>query len=524
MSGQLVLVLHAHLPFVRHPEYERFLEEDWLFEALSGCYLPLLGVFERLAAGGVPARLALSLSPTLISMLEDELLQERYVRHLERLCELAGKEVRRTRRDAALAPLARFYRHFFRERLEQFEGYGRRLVPAFLALREAGLLELLCGTATHAYLPLLRFEPAAVRAQVRAGAAYCAAKLGGAAAGMWLPECGYYPGLDEVLKEAGVRYFCLESHGLQDARPAPAFPPYEPVACPSGVAAFGRDQETCRLVWSAEAGYPGDAAYREFHRDIGWELPPEYLGACLHDGRPGNTGLKYRRVTGATEAKEPYVPALAAARAREHAADFVFKLRRQVRYLEGEMGRAPVVVAPYDAELFGHWWFEGPRFLEALLRGLARQGEVALVTPSECLAGRPRLEVVQPAASSWGAEGYHGVWLGEDNDWVWPQLHRAAEAMRELVAACDGQPGPELRRALDQALRCLLLAQASDWPFMIRANSCADYARGRLREHLGRFFYLEQAVRAGSLDLDKLAGIEELDCALAGAVDHRFFR
>jgi len=525
MRGLLVLVLHAHLPFVRHPELESAAEEAWLFEALSECYLPLLGMLARLTAEGLPVRLALSLSPTLISMLEDELLQARYLRHLDALGRLSGREVRRTKGDGAYHSVARFYQRLWRERRDQFEGCGRSLLPTVRSLRDAGTIEPLCGTATHAYLPLLRLEPEAVRAQVTAGAAYCAKMLGEPAKGIWLAECGYYPGLDGVLKEAGLGYFFLESHGLALARPTPNFAPYEPVRCPSGLAAFARDQESCRMVWSAAEGYPGHPDYREFHRDIGFELPLEHLGDSLPGGERGFTGLKYWRVTDrASEAKEPYEPARAAARAREHAADFVFRLRGHVRYLEERMGCAPVVVAPYDAELFGHWWFEGPLFLEALIRELAAQDDIEMVTPSGCLERLPELAAAQPAASSWGADGYNAVWLSPENDWVWPQLHRAAEAMRDLAAGLSGQPGPLVRRALDQALRSLMLAQASDWPFLMRAGTSAQYACARLQGHLGSFFYLEQAIRGGHIDADKLAAIEELERVMPGAIDYRTFR
>ncbi|MFH0809310.1 MAG: 1,4-alpha-glucan branching protein domain-containing protein [Pseudomonadota bacterium] len=526
MRGYLLLILHAHLPFVRHPEHDRFREEDWFFEALTECYLPLLTRLGRLSERGVPFQFALSLSPTLISMLEDELLQERYARHLERLTGLAEKELTRTRAEPDLHRLARFHHGLFQRRLEQFEvDHRRRLLPAFRALRDAGHVEFLGGTATHAYLPLLRFQPAAIRAQLRAGAACCRQQLGADPQGIWLAECGYYPGLEHFLREAGARYFFLETHGVENSRPRRApFAPYEPLRCPSGLVAFGRDQNTCRQVWSAEAGYPGDPAYREFHHDIARDLPLEYLGSYFHDGLRAGTGIKYLRVTGGTGEKQPYLPGSAAQKARLHAADFVFKLRRQVRYLEERMERPPVVVAPYDAELFGHWWFEGPIFLEALIRELAAQDEIRMITPSACLERSPAEFVAQPAASSWGAEGHNSVWLSEENDWIWPQLHQAAEAMGRLVSAAGEQPDPLTRRALDQALRSLLLAQGSDWPFMIRAGTTADYARRRLQGHLAHFFYLEQAIRTNRLDLERLEAIEELDSALPGCVDYRFFQ
>jgi 1,4-alpha-glucan branching enzyme len=305
--GYLALVLHAHLPFVRHPEHESFLEESWLFEAITETYIPLIGVFEGLVRDGVPFRLTVSLSPTLVTMLRDQFLQRRYLAHLDKLCQLAESEVQRTRGDSRLGPMARFYRAFFGRTRGLFDHhYQRDLVAAFARLGRAGVLDLITTGATHGYLPLLRIEPSAVRAQLRVAADAHRRAFGTAAGGAWLPECGYYPGLEALVKEAGFRYFVVDTHGLLNASPRPRRGVSAPVACPNGVAAFGRDADSSQQVWSHEQGYPGDPLYREFYRDIGFDLDFDYVRPYILDGHTRiQTGIKYYRITGAGASQEP---------------------------------------------------------------------------------------------------------------------------------------------------------------------------------------------------------------------------
>ncbi|HEX4645127.1 MAG TPA: DUF1957 domain-containing protein, partial [Verrucomicrobiae bacterium] len=166
MPGHPSLVLHAHLPFVRHPEHEKFLEENWLFEAITETYVPLIQVMDGWLRDGMDTRLTMSLSPTLCSMLLDPLLQDRYSRHLEGLIELAEKEVHRTHWDQALQPLARMYHQRFLGVRETWLAYGRNLVGAFRKFQEQGKLEIITTAATHALLPLLADHPSSIRAQI----------------------------------------------------------------------------------------------------------------------------------------------------------------------------------------------------------------------------------------------------------------------------------------------------------------------------------------------------------------------
>jgi len=519
-QGYQCIVLHAHLPYIRHPEHERFLEENWLFEAITETYVPLILALERLAAAGVRDCLTLSLSPTLLTMLRDPFLQARYLAHLDKLQQLAAREVRRTHADPDFAPLARLYQERLEEVVAVFDRrYGRDLLRAFAELQENGVVELITTAATHGYLPLLRTETAAVRAQLLVGAATFRSQLGVPARGVWLPECGYYPGLEGLLEEAGYNYFFVDSHGILNATPRPYYGLSAPLVCPNGVAAFGRDPESSRQVWSREAGYPGDFHYRDFYRDVGFDLDFDYVRPFVLDGRTRiHTGFKYHRITGPGEQKLPYRPEVAAGRVAAHAADFVERGRRAIAAQGGRRSPAPLLVSPYDAELFGHWWFEGPQWLEAVIGELAAHPEpLALTTPSAYLARHPSLQSATPSASSWGEGGYNAFWLNPGNDWIYPLLHDAARRMTAIAQQHeDAAPGSLTYRAMQQAARSLLLAQASDWAFIMKSDTAKEYAFRCTRDHIARFNYLEHCVQEGAIDERRLQALEVMDQVFPG--------
>lgn len=523
-QGYLALILHAHLPFVRHPEHEEFLEERWLFEAITECYVPLLTSWERLTEEGVSFRLTCTLTPTLLTMLSDELLQGRYLRHLNKLIELVEKELHRTQHEPAFHRVAQLYHERFLHTRWYFETRCRRnLLTAFRALRDAGRLELMTCGATHGYLPLMELYPSAVRAQVQMGIATHLRYLGEPPRGIWLPECGYHPGQDAILREASLRFFIADAHGVLFGSPRPKYGVYAPVYCPSGVAAFGRDQESSKSVWSAIEGYPGDYDYREFYRDIGFDLDYDYIRPYLNgDSSRLNTGIKYYRITGATNHKEPYEPGRAREKAAVHAGNFLFNRQRQVEYLHSVMGKPPIVISPYDAELFGHWWFEGPEWLEFLIRKIAYdQHIIELITPSQYLEKFSRHQVITPSLSSWGYQGYSEMWLCGENAWIYRHLHKAVERMVDVATHLRDANGLTAR-ALNQMGRELLLAQSSDWAFILKTGSFSAYATRRLTDHLDRFTKLYEQVRARAVDEGHLAWLERTDCVFP-EMDYRLY-
>ncbi len=513
-DGSLALILHAHLPFVRHPEHEDFLEEDWLYEAITETYLPLIRILKRLAAEKAPVRLTLTLTPTLCEMLRDELLQSRAERYLARGVELARAEIERTKGDAALQELAQFYFRRFSEAHHSYtKELNRDIVGAFAQLQADGLIEIITCAATHGFLPLMEQSPSAMRAQILIGRDSYLECFGREPAGIWLPECAYVPSVGKILQEANLRWFIVDAHGLMFGQPKPRFAIFAPYYTPRGPAVFGRDRESSRQVWSQREGYPGDPAYRDFYRDIGQDLPMDYLGRYLPTDHRRYTGIKYHRITGPGPHKELYNPGWAHGAADAHAGHFLQSRIDQIRHLRSVLPVEPIVVSPFDAELFGHWWFEGPEFLDLFLRKAAYdQSTFRLSTPSDYLQRNPTQQLVEPASSSWGNKGYWEVWLDDCNAWIYPHLHAAARRMSNVAKKFRSTPSAPLEeRALKQMARELLLAQASDWAFLMKTGTAKEYATQRTRDHLLRFTRLFEMIDAGRIDEEFVAFCESRD-------------
>ena len=523
-TGYWALVLHAHLPFVRHPEDPTVMEEQWLYEGITGTYLPLLQVFEGLVADGVPFRCTVSLSAPLLTMLGDDLLKERFAGYLDRLIELATREIDRTRPEPHYQRLAQMYFDRFQSLRHTWRSHDGNLIRAFRRLQEAGRLEVITSTATHAFFPLLDRNWAALRAQVHVAADLYEKHFDRRPLGMWLGECGYVPGADELLREAAVRYFFVDSHGILYADRRPVYGTAAPLYCPTGVAAFGRDPESSQQVWSAKEGYPGDPHYRDFYRDIGFDLPMDYIGPYVHpEGHRIYTGIKYHAITHERmHDKWVYDPEIARRRAGEHAAHFRQARQRQAAELKSHMDRPPLMVSPYDAELYGHWWYEGPQFLNDLFRQLHfDQHDVETITPGDYLALYPTNQVATPSLSSWGHKGYCDYWCNETNAWTYRHLHAAAERM---VALAHRHPSPDALslRALNQAARELMLAQSSDWTFIMKTGTTVPYATRRFNEHIVHFNRLYDALERGAVNEAELRELEGRD-NIFPELDYRLF-
>ena len=555
-KGYVSFVLHAHLPFIHHPESNDYLEESWLYEAISETYIPLLKNFKKLVDEGVNFRITMSMTPPLLSMLDNKLLQQKYINYLENLIELSDKEIKRTTFNEKMNNLSKYYYERYSEDLRLFrDEFKCDLISQFKHFQDIGVLEIITCGATHGYFPILYVNEKTVRAQIAVGVQTYERYFGKKPRGIWLPECGYVPEADKYLREFGVDYAIVESHGVLYANPTPVYGTLAPIVSPQGFTVFGRDMESSRQVWSSINGYPGDYNYRDFYRDIGYEADYDYIKPYIaHNGVRVHTGIKYHRITGDTDNKDIYDIQWAKDSAERQAGHFLNSRTEQIENASHYMNKPPIVLCPYDAELYGHWWYEGPYWLYILFKKIYYdECNFELITPSEYMDKYPEIQQCQPCRSSWGANGYSEVWLNPSNDYAHKHLHTAGDRMCELAYKFRDSYGilnnldnqiKELKkekkpitsitssskyrntklqvRALNQAARELLLAQSSDWLFIITNNTMVDYAHRRIKDHIGRFTRLYKELNSGKIDRKFLSEIEEKDCVFPD-IDYRIY-
>ena len=256
-KGYVSFILHAHLPFIHHPESEDYLEEEWLFEAISETYIPLLTNFKMLEDEKVDFRITMSLTPPLLNMFDNKLLQKRYIKYLKTHIELCEKEVKRTAYDSRLNELSKYYLDRYSNDLHIYKDvFNCNLIEAFKHFQDIGVLEIITCGATHGYFPILYVNEKTIKAQIAVGVQTYKKYFGKGPRGIWLPECGYVHEADKYLKEFGLEYIITESHGILYANPTPIYGTFAPIVSPEGIIAFGRDIESSRQVWSSVCGYP----------------------------------------------------------------------------------------------------------------------------------------------------------------------------------------------------------------------------------------------------------------------------
>jgi 1,4-alpha-glucan branching enzyme len=477
---------------------------------------------------GVPYRIVIGLTPILIEQLADRDVSVRTVEYIDDQVARAESDARRFSEapDQGRAELAKFYVGSYRRLRDAYRTrFGRDLVGAFADLAKTGHVEILTSAATHGYLPLL--DRASVQAQLRIGHRSSRRLTGLDPTGIWLPECAYKPGLEKALADEGITHFFTDSALLPGhARPAGdvarrhgqselgRWAPHEErvqvvtqsltsnevdllrpyYVGDSDVVAIARHERVSSQVWSAFTGYPGDAQYREFHR------------------KDTTSGLRYWRVTSVHKGlgeKEEYSPDRAAERARDHARHFVGVVRDELSGRTAD-GGDPLLTVTFDSELFGHWWFEGVDWLGLVLRDLTESG-VRVATAAEYLQREPPNQRIALSEGSWGKNNDHSTWLNEGTAWMWDELGRLAQNMDALRAK---PPGDSFRdRAARQAVRELLLAQSSDWPFLVTTGQAADYAVERFRSHVHRFHRAVALARDGDATEDEteLRSLEHAD-------------
>lgn len=522
--NKINLMLHAHQPYVRHLEYEKFLEEDWLYEALNESYIPLLRMLKRLEEDGVDYKFSICFSPTLVSMLEDEPLQERFIKYMERHIELGEKEVQRTKNEEKEChEMAKVYLKETKLNLDLYLSLGRNILKEFKRLSDAGRIELVASAATHAFLPLYKDYPGAVNAQIAVGITTHKRVFGQNPKGFWLPECGYYPGLEKLLLNNGVEWVQLPSQSVISSPDKSKFGGYRPIQMDGGLKAIARDWNLTNLVWSDKTGYPCDPDYREFYRDIGYYLPMDYVREYMHEpSLRVFTGYKYYSITGKTEEKVYYSPKKAQDKVCLHVDNFLYNIRKKGKLLDAFGISNHVFNLFFDAELFGHRWYEGLSWLERVIRSISSDKDsYQMVTASSVIEEDEEYDQIRINECSWGPRGGADTWLDSSNSWIYRHTIKAIERMQELTERFPDQ-GSLKGRFLNQASRELLLAMASDWPCIIHDNTSSSYAEKRIKNHLGSFNVVHSSMCKNTVNTEWLIKAEKRN-AIFPDMDYRHF-
>tara|TARA_B100001093_G_scaffold302058_1_gene288103 strand:+ start:1999 stop:3612 length:1614 start_codon:yes stop_codon:yes gene_type:complete len=513
-KGYLSFVLHAHLPFINHPEYDYFFEENWLFQAITESYIPTLQLLERLEKEGLDFSIVYSLSPTLLSMLDNSGLQERYLRHLDNLLLICEAEIKDPKVPEEQVALSKYYKTQFENCRAYFVQYKANLIGRFVRLHKNKKLELITTTATHAVLPLYNSIPETILAQLKVGKIVFEKFTGIDPEGLWLPECAYCKGLEDFIKKAGYKYTFLDTTSIEFASPNIENNIYRITQAKNGVQFMARDPESSHQVWSAETGYPSDSDYREYHKDLADDSDSpqiqQYIGYFRHRCQ---SGLKYWSVAEKNGKKLFYDPQKASIKAKYHAREFMLDKRNQLRNLH-QKDQEFLITAPFDAELFGHWWHEGPIWLEEVIRIANRQGDFTLGKPSSSESSVNCSVEIQPEGATWGKNSSLEHWVNPTNDWIYPQLFQAVRQFQKILLTqfqTEEVISDELDRTLKQAARSLLLAQSSDWAFMIRTGSSQKYAFKRVKDSLARFNFLAHSILNKDIPKRKLLALEIMD-------------
>ncbi|MBY6366777.1 1,4-alpha-glucan branching protein domain-containing protein [Rhodococcoides corynebacterioides] len=472
------LVLHSHLPWL--PHHGRWpVGEEWLYQSWAGSYLRVVDVLRRLSAEGRTDLLTLGVTPVLAAQLDDPHALDG-MHHWLGNWSLRAAEAAASRDADRRAAGHREYGEAAHA-LAEFETRWRHgASPVLRRLVDDHAVDLLGGPLMHPFQPLL--DPRLRTFSLREGLRDGARRLGRTPAGIWAPECAFTMGMETGYAAAGVSHFLVDGPALRGDTTLG-----RPVG-DTDVVAFGRDLPVSYRVWSPKSGYPGHAAYRDFH---------------TYDHE---SGLKTARVTGRSVAgpdKAPYRPDLAAGAIADHVRDFVDVVRRRLQDEHDRTGRPALVTAAFDTELFGHWWHEGPDWLEAVLRALPAAG-VEMGTLSGARAAGYVGEPVALPDTSWGSGKDWRVWAGE-------QVQDLVQLNAEVTATALGSVGTvgtvgivgaaERDRTADQILREALLAVSSDWAFMVSKDSAAQYARDRAHKHAHAVREIAAARTAGRPDV-----------------------
>jgi len=493
--GSFCLILHSHIPYVLN---HGLMGEEWLFEATAETYIPLLNIFNRLVRDGIQPKITINISPVLAEQLHTAVFADRFETYCKNKIEHAIKDAESFKTDSHMKWLATLWRKFYFKTEKIFkEDYRRDIIGAFRKLHDMGAIEVITCGATHAYFPAL-IRDQSIQAQIKMAQKSYHSLIGSYANGFWLPECGYRPqgswspplshyrhtihynhrqGIEEFLSQNAIRFFVIDQIQLERGWPKDIdLTPLETFMVKEGkdaVNVFVRDSKISEQIWNHQIGYPGDPSYLEFHKK---HFPGQHRYWRITDR---TLDMAYKNLYHPQEVKRERIP--------QHAGHYKWLIKKSLANHFQKTGSASLIVTAFDSELFGHWWFEGPTWLYQLLKWIHSDPEIKLSTCTEYLNKNLSKNLISLPESSWGKGYDSSTWINSDVEWVWERLYWSELEMGYLANELADRNDEILKRILQQAIRELMIVQASDWEFMITNWSTKDYAEKRIVEHHSDF-------------------------------------
>ncbi|UTC63324.1 DUF1957 domain-containing protein [Treponema sp. OMZ 787] len=495
---KLLFILDAHLPYVRNEVEQGFIEEDWLFDALSYLYLPVLKMFSNLQKENIPFKIGVVFEPALCDMLSDKVLQDRYRQNVQRKIEFAKKELERFEDCAETKRLIQYNLKRFNDDKRIFEDCGGNILKQFDSLARKGYVELLATAATNSYLPFFLNMPEAISAQIEMGQINYRKHFSAVPSGFWIPSLAYFDGLDDIIRSYGYDYTVVAPEGFLLSEKIPPAGVFSAAASKNGLKFLACDLSACNSLYDETHGFPQNKIYIDVENDVGFKLSEEYL-ASVFDTSKGRRAIGFRYWS-REEEETPYDIHGAHARIWTDAEAYVNSRAEALKSVkETKTCEVPFSLLIISSDFFGKKWCEGLIWLERVFRLINDNEDLESILPSTAANLSKQLYTIKPFFSSFLRSGYAAELLTKDNDWMYRYILKITERMIGLVEMFPAD-GSLKERVLNAAAREVLLLQSLYWPIYINDPQLRDFAKRRFIEHVNSFTAAYEALGADSPD------------------------
>ncbi len=516
MLKNLAFIIKTSQDFIRTneenpPECDK-LKLNSFFEAISDSYIPLLQMFERLVQDQVSFKIGLVLPPVLCSMLDDEKIQKLYIDFLDKRIALGKKEMTRCKDNPQALSIATATTEKNKEIKKSFvDDYKKNLLAQFVQFQKQGLVEILGTCATDIFMPYYADLPESLSAQIEMGLQSYKKCFGELPEGFYLPEFGYTPGIETIIRSYGYSYTILHSRSILLAGNPPENGIFYPVRTDNSLVAYTADPYIDEYIYSEE-GWSSNEVYRNENRDIGFELDLKKLTPVMEEKTARcSTGYKYWKKDFNDASEVSYDYEKASDQARNHALDFIQRKIELLSKAELYVKNADFVVSVccIDENKIRRQWSEYLLWLEAVIRNAAAN-DLTLASCGEILPKASSLERIEPYYSAGTGDGYGENLLSSKNCWMMRYVRKATERMVDLAERFPSDTGLKTRLLNIGALE-LLLAQSSTLAKMIDEEEDAEYAERRFRLAINAFTVVFDALGSNTVSTEWLTRLELMD-------------